>query len=71
MLRTHGPAVGSRQLAELKAQQAAAEEAGKDELCRELKQLVADTEKHLATVRPRTLTLLTLTLIRSRSRSVT
>jgi len=42
--------VGSRQLAELKAQQAAAEEAGKDELCRELKQLVADTEKHLATV---------------------
>ena len=40
MLRTYGPAVGARQLAELKGQHEAAEAAGKDEQARELKQLV-------------------------------
>ncbi|KAL1498912.1 hypothetical protein AB1Y20_013434 [Prymnesium parvum] len=50
LLRTHGPAVGARQLAELQAQLQAAEAAGKDELAREVKQLVVDMEKHLATV---------------------
>lgn len=50
LLRTHGPAIGARQLAELRAQHDAAAAAGKEESARELKQLVLDMEKHLATV---------------------
>lgn len=50
MLREFGPAVGAKQLEQLLQQQASAEAAGKDELARELKQLVHDMQQHLATV---------------------
>jgi len=50
MLREFGPAVGARQLADLRTQQQSAVAAGKDELARELQQLVADTEQHVATL---------------------
>lgn len=50
LLRDHGPAIGAEQLVALQDEQKAAEAAGKEELSRELAQLVKDTEAHLKTV---------------------